>query len=125
MSVRSFHTKVVRLRSGFGASANAGSAPRDGPSVACVPDRPDFRPAGRTGPTGQPYVRSEGVGPVAPARLGNPMPVSRSVAGSLADRLYDLLDRILGPLAAPAKPAPVPVPVRTRPPYAGRRGVRR
>lgn len=51
------------------------------------------------------------------------MPGPRSVTDSLIDRLADILDRIAGSIAAPAKPAPVPVPVRTQPPC--RRTVRR
>ncbi len=77
----------------------------------------------QTKPLRDPYIRQEGVGWVAPARMGSSMPGSRSVADSLANRLADIIDRIFGSIAAPAKPVPVPVPARARPTY--RRTVRR
>jgi hypothetical protein len=51
------------------------------------------------------------------------MPVPRPFRSSLVDRLAEIFDRILGSIAAPARPAPAPVPVRVRQPY--RRAVRR
>lgn len=101
----------------------SGEHARDGP--AAMRDCHRWCRTRRTTGSGWPYSEQEGVGLRGPARLGNFMPVSRSVVDSLADRLNDLLDRLLGPFAAPAKPALAPVPVRTRPPYAGRRAVRR
>jgi hypothetical protein len=53
------------------------------------------------------------------------MPVN-SPSKSLGDKLADLLDRLVGGLAQPLRPAPVPVPVPVRRPDAVRsRGIRR
>ncbi len=49
------------------------------------------------------------------------MSSSRSATDQIVDRLADLLNRVLGPFAAPAKPAPVPVPVSPRRTAANRR----
>ena len=49
------------------------------------------------------------------------MPSNRSATDTIVDRLADLLNRVLGPFAAPAKPAPVPVPVAPRRNSAARR----
>lgn len=90
---------------------------------ACMHEMTKIHAGEQTKPPRDPYIRQEGVGSIAPARMGSSMPGSRSVADSLADRLADIIDRILGSIAAPAKPVPVPVPARTRPTY--RRTVRR
>ena len=50
------------------------------------------------------------------------MPVN-SPSKTLGDKLADLLDRLVGSLAQPLRPAPVPVPVPVRRPDAPR-GVR-
>jgi hypothetical protein len=42
------------------------------------------------------------------------MPRSSSTAKTLTDRLADLLDRLVGGLAQPVRPAPAPVPVPVR-----------
>ena len=42
------------------------------------------------------------------------MPRSAAAAKTLADKLGDLLDRLIGGLAQPLRPAPVPVPVLVR-----------
>ncbi len=42
------------------------------------------------------------------------MPSNRSATEKIVDRLHEVLDKVFGPLAAPAKPAPVPVPVSPR-----------
>jgi hypothetical protein len=53
------------------------------------------------------------------------MPVN-SPSKSLGEKLADLLDRLVGGLAQPLRPAPVPVPVPIRRPDAGRSpGIRR
>lgn len=49
------------------------------------------------------------------------MPFNRSATDKIVDRLADLLNKVLGPFAAPAKPAPVPVPIRPRHTSPGRR----
>jgi hypothetical protein len=43
-----------------------------------------------------------------------------SSARTLGDKLNDLLDRIIGGLAQPLRPAPVPVPVPIRRPTSSR-----
>ncbi len=86
-------------------------------------DMPENPAGGQTKLTSDPYSQQEGAGLAMPARLGSSMPGPRSITDTLADRLADILDRIAGSIAAPAKPAPVPVPVRSNPPY--RRTVRR
>ena len=53
------------------------------------------------------------------------MPLN-SPSKSLGDKLADLLDRLVGGLAQPLRPAPAPVPVPVRRPDAVRsRGIRR
>lgn len=86
-------------------------------------EMPENPAGGQTKPTSDPYIQQEGAGPRKPARLGRSMLVPRNFADSLVDRLLDLLDRVVGSIAAPARPAPAPVPVRTNPPYrrVGRR----
>jgi hypothetical protein len=46
--------------------------------------------------------------------LEQSMPRSPAAAKTLADKLGDLLDRLIGGLAQPLRPAPVPVPVLVR-----------
>jgi hypothetical protein len=53
------------------------------------------------------------------------MPSNRSATDTIVDRLSDLLNKVLGPFAAPAKPAPVPVPVQPRRTPPGRRAAYR
>ena len=48
------------------------------------------------------------------------MPLN-SPSKSLGEKLADLLDRLVGGLAQPLRPAPVPVPVPVRRPDAARR----
>ena len=79
-----------------------------------MPERPSNPPGSQTNTAGDPYIQSEGAGRLTPARLGRSMPGPRSLTDSVVDRLADILNRILGSIAAPAKPAPVPVPVRVR-----------
>jgi hypothetical protein len=48
------------------------------------------------------------------------MPRTSSTPKSLVEKLADLLDRLIGGLAQPVRPAPAPVPVPVRQPLSPR-----
>lgn len=107
----------TRVGTGMDAAPDCRCVPDRSPAgreCARMPERGIKLPGSQTKSAGDPYIQSEGAGRSMPARLGRSMPGPRSVTDSVVDRLADILDRILGSIAAPAKPAPVPVPVRVR-----------